>query len=61
MAAPSRRSPVLWTLLHAILWFAPLVAVSVIVPRFERIFVDYGIDLTASTLWAIRISHMRPG
>ncbi|MDB5350482.1 MAG: hypothetical protein JWN86_1729 [Planctomycetota bacterium] len=59
MGSPSWKSPILWTTLHAILWFLPLALLPPIAPRFDEMsFADYGVELSASARWVIQIGHM---
>lgn len=57
-AAPSSRALVLWTVLQGSFWLILLTLTAGIIPRFERIFMDFGVDLPGSALLTIRASRM---
>ncbi len=44
-------------LLHALLWFVTICVMLFIVPRFERIFLDFEVALPQITIFVLWLSH----
>lgn len=56
MISPPNRAAALWTTLHGILWVVPTLTLAVLMPRFLKTFTDYGLDLSGTTLLAVKVA-----
>jgi type II secretory pathway component PulF len=54
---PTARGPWLLVIIHEMLWIGLGLLLYLVVPRFEAIFADFGVDLPALTVLLVKISR----